>query len=171
MPERPPGGRTTRRVDRDELARLYDRYAAGLYRYALVVLLDHGLAEDAVHQVFSKLLAQGLERIEEPQRYLRRAVHNECLTLRERHPSAANQPLLEAIRTETVDRDHRLAIEAALRELPLEQREVVVLKVYEGLTFKEIAEVTGAPLNTVASRYRYALDRLRSTFQVPECAQ
>jgi RNA polymerase sigma-70 factor (ECF subfamily) len=150
---------------------LYDLYSAGLYRYALVVLMDHGLAEDAVHQVFSKLLSLGLERIEEPQRYLRRSVRNECLTLRERRPSMAERPVLEAIRTEAFDGDDRMAIEAALRELPIEQREVVVLKVYEGLTFKEIAEVTGAPLNTVASRYRYALDRLRSTFQVPECAK
>src|SRR5687768_55191 len=97
MPERPPDGRTTRRIDRDELARWYDLYSAGLYRYALVVLMDHGLAEDAVHQVFSKLLSLDMERIEEPQRYLRRSVRNECLTLRERRPSAANRPLLEPI--------------------------------------------------------------------------
>jgi RNA polymerase sigma-70 factor (ECF subfamily) len=60
------------------------------------------------------------------------------------------------------DHSERLAIEAALRDLPVDQREVIVLKVYEGMTFKEIAELTDVPSDTVASRYRYALSKLRS---------
>jgi RNA polymerase sigma-70 factor (ECF subfamily) len=53
-------------------------------------------------------------------------------------------------------------IESALAKLPAEQREVIVLKVYQDMTFPEIAEVTGASANTATSRYRYALDRLRT---------
>jgi RNA polymerase sigma-70 factor, ECF subfamily len=52
-------------------------------------------------------------------------------------------------------------IEAALRSLPPEQREVFLLREYSGIAFKEIAEVTGAPENTVKSRMRYALEGLR----------
>jgi RNA polymerase sigma-70 factor (ECF subfamily) len=52
-------------------------------------------------------------------------------------------------------------VEKALLTLPMEQREVVVLKMFEGLTFREIGAALGVSLNTVASRHRYALDKLR----------
>jgi RNA polymerase sigma-70 factor (ECF subfamily) len=52
-------------------------------------------------------------------------------------------------------------IERALLTLPGEQREVFLLREYSGVTFKEIAEVTGVPENTVKSRMRYALEGLR----------
>jgi RNA polymerase sigma factor (sigma-70 family) len=51
-------------------------------------------------------------------------------------------------------------VRVAMADLPAEQGEVLVLKLWEGLTFAEIAEVVEAPPNTVASRYRYALDKL-----------
>lgn len=57
----------------------------------------------------------------------------------------------------------RPLLEQALRGLPDEQREVFVLREYSGLPFKEIAEVTGVPENTVKSRMRYALEGLRRT--------
>jgi RNA polymerase sigma-70 factor (ECF subfamily) len=52
-------------------------------------------------------------------------------------------------------------IERAMCELPPEQREVVVMKVWAEMTLEEIATVVELPLNTVASRYRYALSRMR----------
>ncbi len=58
-----------------------------------------------------------------------------------------------------------LLVEDALRALPSEQREVVYLKVYEGLTFREIGERCGVGANTAASRYRYALEALRSVLE------
>jgi RNA polymerase sigma-70 factor (ECF subfamily) len=148
----------------EEIARLYDAYAVGLYRYALMLLGDHALAEDAIQQVFSRIVAAGSSRIDQPDHYLRRAVRNECYTLlrRRRDDAVDDRPLLEPVDAASVDHDERLAIEAALRELPIDQREVLTLKVYEGLTFKEIAEVTETPLNTVASRYRYAIDKMRA---------
>jgi RNA polymerase sigma-70 factor (ECF subfamily) len=157
----------------EEIARLYDRYAAGLYRYALVVLADHGLAEDAVQQVFSRLLsAKGTRPLMMPDRYLRRAIRNECVTLLRRGDvrqaeRSGDRPLLErADGVEAVDHVERLSLEAALLELSVDQREVIALKVYEGLTFKEIAELTDVPLNTVASRYRYAIDKMRTALEV-----
>ena len=57
--------------------------------------------------------------------------------------------------------ERRAAVEAALQTLPPEQREVLVLKVWAGLTFPQIAEAVGVPPDTAASRYRYALARLR----------
>ncbi len=55
----------------------------------------------------------------------------------------------------------REALSAALGDLPADQRTVVHLKLWEGLTFEQIAELLGIPLNTAASRYRYGLDKLR----------
>lgn len=54
-----------------------------------------------------------------------------------------------------------VAISSALSALPEDQREVVALKVWGELTFQEIADTLGAPLNTVTARYRYALQKLR----------
>lgn len=53
-------------------------------------------------------------------------------------------------------------VEAALERLPPEQREVVVMKIWGGLTFAQIAQALGISPNTAASRYRYALGRLET---------
>ena len=63
--------------------------------------------------------------------------------------------------------DRRRAIEAALARLPAEQREVLVLKIWGELTFAQIAQQLGIPLNTAASRYRYALGALRQELTAP----
>jgi RNA polymerase sigma-70 factor (ECF subfamily) len=52
-------------------------------------------------------------------------------------------------------------LSSALVELPEEQRAAVHLRLWEGMKFEEIAELLGISLNTVASRYRYAIDKLR----------
>jgi RNA polymerase sigma-70 factor, ECF subfamily len=59
-------------------------------------------------------------------------------------------------------------LEQAVKALSSIYREVVVLKVWSGLTFQEVAETLGIPLNTAASRYRYALDQLRSVLKEVE---
>ena len=55
----------------------------------------------------------------------------------------------------------RMAVEEALLQLPHEQREVIHLKVYAGMTFSEIGRLTEVSQNTAASRYRYAVEKLR----------
>ena len=66
------------------------------------------------------------------------------------------------------DTERRQEIEAALRLLPAEQREVLVLKIWNELTFEQIAQTLGVPANTAASRYRYALVALRKELK-PVC--
>ena len=58
-------------------------------------------------------------------------------------------------------REHCEAIEAAIERLPQAQREVVVLKIWGDLTFAQIAQSLDESINTIASRYRYALEALR----------
>jgi len=69
--------------------------------------------------------------------------------------------LLEQIASADSKPDERLALERGIRLLTPGQREVVHLHVFDGLTFREIAEASGASINTVAARYRYALAKLR----------
>jgi RNA polymerase sigma-70 factor (ECF subfamily) len=64
---------------------------------------------------------------------------------------------------ESTGRDEEL--EQAVKTLPPNLREVLVLKIWSGLTFQQIAETLGIPANTAASRYRYALERLRSSLK------
>jgi RNA polymerase sigma-70 factor (ECF subfamily) len=66
------------------------------------------------------------------------------------------------------DAERRQEIEAALQHLPVEQREVLVLKIWNELTFEQIAETLGILPNTAASRYRYALAALRKELK-PVC--
>ena len=152
-----------------EAGRLYDEFGASLFRYALMILADREAAEDAVHQVFAALVLKGTRRLDQPEHYLRRAVRNACYsTWRERtaahgRNAQRSDSLLESIPgTPGMSPEMRLAMETAIRDLPPDQREVLHLHAFEGRTFREVADLTSAPLNTVASRYRYAIERLRA---------
>lgn len=155
---------------RAELARLYDTFAPALYRYALMLLCNHAAAEDAVQHVFAALAGRRPPEFEDPAAYLRAAVRNAAYsagraTRRGSVQQEALEPILEALpeRANAVSVDERLALSAAIRTLPQDQREVLHLHVFEGMTFREIAAVTGDSPNTAASRYRYALQRLRAS--------
>lgn len=158
----------TQTVARGHLGAAYDRHGTALYRYALVVCARHSLAEDAVQQAFAKLASLGprIVEIQSPGDYLRVAVRNECYRLlqlpRLSTVDAENAPaLLEPVEAGLELEEQRRAIETALASLPPEQREIVHLKVYEDQTFQQIADWLAIPLNTAASRYRYAIDKLR----------
>jgi RNA polymerase sigma-70 factor, ECF subfamily len=147
---------------RSLVGRLYDTYGASLYRYAALLLADATAAEDVVQQVFATILRQG-PRLDEEAHYLRRAVRNECyshLRRLRRQGEVDDRALIEPA-VESASREERIALERAIRELPPEQREVIYLHVFEGLTFQEIATGLDASINTVAAHYRYALGRLR----------
>jgi RNA polymerase sigma-70 factor (ECF subfamily) len=147
------------------LADLYEQYGPRLYRYSLLILADAAGAEDVVQDAFCRLAEVQRRRsdvVTLP--YLMTMVRNECysrLRRRRRSPFVHEKPLLEPVAGGTGS-EERLILEGALRALSPEQREVIYLKVYEGLTFAEIGECCGISLNTAASRYRYAIDALRT---------
>lgn len=164
MPDRPFDGAQAGPSEgpAERTGRLYDLYGPSLYRYAVMLLASASDAEDVIHQVFAALLKQ--TAIENDAGYLRRAVRNECYSVLRRRRTrplvAMPVPFLEPV-GETARPEERLALEQALRELPAEQREVVHLHVYEGMTFQQIADGCDESINTIASRYRYALTKLR----------
>ena len=129
-------------------------------------------AEDVVQDAFVNFWRGGRHRADDPRAYLFASVKRAAMDARRgrlrrdrREDEAARRrhadvPLFGCV----VERDEwRAAVESALAGLPDAQREVIVLKVWGGLTFPQIAGVTGVPVNTAASRYRYGLAALRTT--------
>jgi len=144
---------------------LYRDLGPALLAYARSLLRDATMAEDVVHQVFLKLISSGEALPDEPRPYLFRAARNTSLnrlraTSRERRHRAEPPMFVAGNGLSDLVPD----LERALAELPTEQREVVVLRVWGGLTLQAAAQVTGVSTNTAASRFRYGLARLRERF-------
>jgi RNA polymerase sigma-70 factor (ECF subfamily) len=161
MSEAPPADGNARAA---WVAALYDRHRGALVRYAVMLLTNTAEAEDVVQEIFAALLAAA-PGVREPEVFLRTAVRNAAFSRlrRRRTVLAASGQFLEPVSADcTVE--ERVALERALRQLPVEQREVIHLHVYEGMTFREVAEATGESINTVAARYRYALEKLKELY-------
>ena len=149
------------------LACLYDLTADRLVRFAASITRRQHDAEDAVSATMVKVASRPklLVGADRPWHYLLRMVRNESLViLRARSRWAAIGSIAERLiggSTDVVERDdeNRLVWDA-LASLPAPQSEVVVLKIWEQLTFAEIAEVLQITPSTAASRYRYALEKL-----------
>jgi len=144
-----------------------------LYKYALIILADPSLAEDAVQQAFIRLLTRGkLDDLASANAFLRVIVRHEAYRLlARRRPTEslqnADTQLLEPVDHSIEHNEEQRQLETALRQLPPDQREVIHLKIYEQQTFAQIATLLAIPQNTAASRYRYALARLRELLPVP----
>ena len=142
----------------------YDDHAQNLYRYAAAILGDQELARDAVHSVFTRL-ARRVFFPRNPAAYLRRAVRNECYSLLRKRQAGAVEAMVDAAVPTRFAEDDRLALQEALTRLAPAQREVVFLHVYEGRTLNEIAIASNESINTIAGRYRYAIQYLRRMFR------
>lgn len=120
-------------------------------------------AEDALQETFVALATGRAAKIRDLRAYLLIAARNQALSIlrrRKREHGWEDVAELEIAAPETPDCAHDFA--ALLAKLPLEQREVIALKVWEELTFAEIAAIVGVSPNTVMSRYRYGIERLRT---------
>jgi RNA polymerase sigma-70 factor (ECF subfamily) len=90
-----------------------------------------------------------------------RAVRNRVLNqIRDRSREVALGPEAQWLESPSGSTETALALQSALRVLPEEQREVIVLRVWGQMTFEEVAGVVGVSPNTAASRYRYGLEKL-----------
>ena len=153
------------------LESLYDAHAAGLFHYFLGLVRNEADARDLLQELFSKLAAQPLTpSVQNPCAFVFRMAHNLAIDSQRRRGVRLNAELAsgaEPLGHFEEQRDPDATefagrVESALAQLPDEQRTVAWLKLWDGLTFEEIAEVQRIPLNTAASRYRYAIDKLRT---------
>lgn len=155
------------------LRQIYDKYKVELLKLSVVLIGDANMAQDIVHDVFVKF-AQSADRIRlagSLKGYLVTSVINRvrsCVRDKKRHREtdleradlvASNErgPRQWAILSERLE-----LLRRALRELPYEQREVICFRMETDMTFRRIATLQNASVNTVKGRYRYAMARLRS---------
>lgn len=158
------------RADVDALVtRLFDQEAANLVRLARFFVDDRDAAEDLVQEAFIKL-ARSVHRIGDPDRvtaYLRSIVlnlardHNRrgLVSLRHRPPA---DPAPAGVEEEAALRDDQRRVVEALRDLPLGQRNCLVLRYYLELGVPEIARTLGVSVNTVKTQLQRGLARLEA---------
>jgi RNA polymerase sigma-70 factor (ECF subfamily) len=156
---------------RDEAwAALYDRIAPRLFRAAWGLLNSREEAEDAVQEVFVGLArARGsLMEVRNLDAYLFSSLRRACGQILEQRARArrSDEAARALVQAAAAGGESSVDYQAVLAALPLEQREVLVLKIDGGLTFEESAESLGISPNTAASRYRYALEKLRDILEV-----
>jgi RNA polymerase sigma-70 factor (ECF subfamily) len=161
-----------KRGDADALRRIYEKYKDDLFSIAASLLNETAAAEDILHDVFVSF-AENVERFDlygSLKNYFITCVVNRVL---DRFRTKMYQ-VVEIDRVEPVgsnsagpaeilsDSEQSQLLSEALAELPIQQREVIVLHLQAGMKFREIADVKGISINTVQGRYRYGLDKLRS---------
>lgn len=143
--------------------RLYCTKAAELILYGRALGLSHGEAEDVLQETFLALL-QRMAPPEKPERYCVRTFRNRALNHRRsfwRRLTREWESVRWFERTEGETPQERAAMRC-LAELPVAQREVIVLKIWHEYTFEEIGELLAISPNTAAGRYRYGLEKLRA---------
>lgn len=150
------------------LPELYDAHAAGLFHYFNSFTGREADAKDLLQELFMKLARQPVPAgVLNLRAWLLRLAHHHAIDWLRRHQvrrraEEETPPEMFAAQNDPDQAELAQRLTTALALLPLEQRSVAQLKLWDGLTFEEIAEVQGIPLNTAASRYRYALEKLRS---------
>lgn len=159
--------------DSAEIEALYRQHGPALLLFALAILGDRGRSQDVVHQVFLNLIAkEGLSRAVDKKAYLFGCVRNAALNEGKRQGRTAplNGDDLHSAWFSPPDRDYvgEQNLRRALDALPADQREVIVLHIWGELTFAQISELLTISSNTVASRYRYALGKLREAMFAKE---
>jgi RNA polymerase sigma-70 factor, ECF subfamily len=183
----PTGGRAMRgeAVDRSEeallarvargdeaaLGEVYDRFGRVAYGLALRILRDERLAEDAVQEAFLAVWRQAASYRPDrakAQTWILTLVHRRAVDLvrrEERRRADALEPGSEPAGASAAEdaelRDRRTAVQAALAQLPDDQRRPIELAYYGGLTQSELADQLGLPLGTIKSRMFAGLKRLQ----------
>ena len=141
---------------------IYDAKAAELILYGRALGLGHGEAEDVLQETFLALMQMPMAP-GKPEHYCVRSFRNRALNYRRsmwRRLTREWESLrwFEKLPDET---DEERQAMACLADLPVEQREVIVLKVWHGCTFEEIGGLLDCSPNTAAGRYRYGLQKLK----------
>ncbi|MEN6576530.1 MAG: sigma-70 family RNA polymerase sigma factor [Phycisphaerales bacterium] len=158
-----------KRGDADALRRVYEKYRRDLMGLAVTLSNDKATAEDAVHDAFVSFVrfTPRLRLRTSLRSYLLTAVANRVRSLNRDGARRTSGPAEDSIEMPppehmAMQNERALLIEQAMRQLPHDQREVVILHLQVGMKFRDIADSQNVSINTIQSRYRYGLERLRS---------
>jgi RNA polymerase sigma-70 factor (ECF subfamily) len=160
-----------RKGDVEAFNHLVSRWEKRVFNYLLRLTGSPDDSLDLSQDVFLKAY-QNIRKLDDTARFgpwLFRIAHNEAYSLfRKRRPEADlhkhesdDVGFAERQPARTVHPELTLAVTSALDRLTPEQREAVVLKVYQGFKFEEMAEILGIPVSTIKSRLYTALDLLK----------
>jgi RNA polymerase sigma-70 factor (ECF subfamily) len=161
------------RGDGQVLQRMYDKYKAGLLTLAGALLYDRTEAEDVVHDVFIAFIESGqkFQLTGSLKGYFAACVANRARNVNKSRQVRQTTGLDQAaeIPSNSNRGDHAAMfgeqvkeLAAAMAKLPYSQREVIILRMYSGLKFQQIAQMQSESINTIQGRYRYGLTKLRS---------
>ncbi|UCC99114.1 MAG: sigma-70 family RNA polymerase sigma factor [Phycisphaerales bacterium] len=147
---------------------IWNRYASDLLAFLRAALKLGDDAEDVLQTVFVKIVRKRhrLAKARDLDAYVFRIARNEVSgwirrRKRDRVAKVVDEPWLIVPKSHEQAGDLAEQLQAALARLPQPQREVIVMKIYRQKTFLEISRLLGLSQNTVASRYRYGLQKLR----------
>ena len=143
---------------------IYKTYSGPLFRYLRSSFsLNKSEAEDILHSAFLPWVKDPSKcaQIDNPAAYMYTSVRNAAfkLKMKKAKECVCSEPEVSVSHDKLVE--NRLIIAKALESLPQEQRETIVLKLWSDMTFEEIAQVQQCTLATAASRYRYAIAKLK----------
>ena len=167
-------GHTGDRLSEATAAEVYVEFSDRLGRFLIGVLRDEGLAADALQTTFAKLIEKGAGVDPKSRKaWLFQVAYNEAMQIiRKRQTGKRAEDKLVWIKQAkevpvdgegaAIQSENAIRIRKALEELPETHRQVVELRIYEGLKFAEIAERLDSPLGTVLARMRTSLQKLKT---------
>lgn len=143
-----------------------------LFGIAKLILRDRDRAEDAVQDALIRVWHE-LPRLRDPDRFepwLRRILVNACYDEARRARRRAEVRILPDAAASDVSASflQRERLDRAFRRLPVDQRAVIVMHHYVGMTLAEVAEAVDAPAGTVKSRLHYAMQAMRAALDADE---
>ena len=155
-----------------DLEKLYARHRQGLFTAALSITGCAARAEDAVQEAFVRMCRGIQSDIADPDAYVFTSVRRAAIDQRRKQAAQSVKPPVSIFAIESsnaevgaIDAERQQSVADAIGLLPDDMREVVVLRVYAELSFAQIAAVMEEPMQTVASRYRRGLVRLRERLE------
>jgi len=150
--------------DTDAFNLLVRQWEKPIYNFIVRMIGDREEAMDLCQEAFMKAYREldSLKDLDRFSSWLYRIAHNTCFSKLRKDQGKTFVELQPETRASRTPMENRLAVEKALQHLPEDQREAVVLKVYQNLKFEEIAAIQGAPVSTVKSRLYMGFEKLRS---------
>ena len=160
----------------DALRRIYEKYKDELLALAVALSNDRVTAEDVLHDVFISFAryAVKLQLRTNLKSYLSSCIANRVRNLKHVESQQAVQlDHIEDFSRDCVRPDRQAMsaelyrqVEHAMTQLPYDQREAIILHLQSGMRFRAIAQSQNVSINTIQSRYRYGLDKLRSLLDI-----
>lgn len=163
-------------MDSRQLETLYDEFAPAVYAFALQLTHKEEEAKDLLQNLFQRLASRSRITILNPRSFLLRCTYHAYVDLVRRESSRkltlerlAQEPILVfQPDSNDAEKDVINVLLQKLNALPEEQRVVVHLKIWEERSFRQIASILDISANTAASRYRYALDKMKVTARLED---